>query len=330
MSRVDKFGRQRKRGTLPKYSHQLPGHAHLERILLAATLSLMVTSCSLKKMAVSEVAGIVEDGVQAYEWDDELELVERSLPANIKLLEAMLVSDPSNTRLMVLLSRLYGSYAYGFSDARYESYRPQGPSDHTKDELLARINTYYQRGIHFATQAIKFVKPVCEEELKSAETVATCFDRLSKDDVGAMFWLGFNMAAYINRNLGSLKALSQAYVIEKAMNRVVKLDEHYFHGGAHLLLIAFYGGRPKMAGGDFEKAEEHYQKLKQIAGDGYLLGDVMYARYLLVQKQDKAGFHTLLTKVVAARDDAADSRLYSQIARIRARTYLSQEEDLFE
>ena len=295
-------------------------------LVLAAVSS---SGCSVRQLAIGQVTEMVEAGIPAFEEDDELDLVEKSIPANIKLLEALLVSDPTNERLMTLLARLYGSYAFAFVDGRYELAAAR--NDPAKDELKARMNTYYKRGMEYATRALVFKKPVCAAELKKAETAGNCFNRLSRDELAALFWLAFNKAAYVNRNLSDLKALADASVIEKAMQRVIAIDEGFFFGSANFFLMVYYGGRPKMAGGDVVKAEEYFKRGKRIAGDSFLLGDLLFARFVLVQKQDRSSFHQILTRVASDKSEAGGGfRLYNQMARTRARIYLTQETDLFD
>ena len=75
-------------------------------------------------------------------------------------------------------------------------------------------------------------------------------------------------------------SFSRAHVARQVMERVIELDHAYHHGGAHLFLMAFYGSRSPMMGGDQKRADYHYQQLKKIAGDDYLLADLIYARFL--------------------------------------------------
>ena len=72
------------------------------------------------------MTAVMETGVDAIEQDDDLDMLQQALPANIKLMEALLASDPLNERLLALLARLYGSYAFLFVDGRIEAFQLAG------------------------------------------------------------------------------------------------------------------------------------------------------------------------------------------------------------
>ena len=67
---------------------------------------------------INEIAAISETGAAVFEQDDDLEMVEKAIPGNIKLFEALLENSPDNHRLLLLLSRLYASYAFAFFELR--------------------------------------------------------------------------------------------------------------------------------------------------------------------------------------------------------------------
>ena len=69
---------------------------------------------------VDEFTGIVGNGISAFEQDDDLEMLEKAFPGNIKLLETLLETSPNNSELLVLLARFYGSYAFVSFEGKLE------------------------------------------------------------------------------------------------------------------------------------------------------------------------------------------------------------------
>jgi len=69
---------------------------------------------------ISEAVNIIDEGVSVYDRDDDLEMLEKAFPANIKLLEALLATSPNNAKALVLLARLYSGYAFVFSEGKLE------------------------------------------------------------------------------------------------------------------------------------------------------------------------------------------------------------------
>ena len=289
---------------------------------------LVLSSCSLRTMAVREVSEIISDGLPAFERDDDLILLEDALPANIKLLEAMLESDPENSKVLGLLTQMYASYSFGFVERKLEDPKTEG-----KSATKARLNRLYERGIGYGERALVSLASRCEQGLKVLAELDNCLKQLSKDDVPAMFWYGFNLGAYINQNFNSMSALAQGPKLEKMMQRIIDLDESFTYGSAHLFLMVYFGARPAMMGGNFEKADQHYNRILEINKDSrFYLADVFYARYVAVQKQDQAKFEALLK---AAKDldisNTANPRLklYNSLAKNRAELFLKNTEEFF-
>ena len=67
-------------------------------------LLALLTSCSLKKIAVRQATGFFAESRQVFEMETDLELAEVSIAANLKLLEAMQVHDPHNEDLNLLIA----------------------------------------------------------------------------------------------------------------------------------------------------------------------------------------------------------------------------------
>jgi hypothetical protein len=253
--------------------------------------------------------------------------IKEAMPANIKLLEAMLESDPENKKLLALLAQMYGSYAFGFIDPLLDQ-----PDVKQEDLLRARVNRLFTRGMSYGEKALRLADKACEKTIKIATEVDSCFKALTREDVPALFWYGFNLAAYINRNLDNVGALGQGVFVEKAMQRIIALQEDYMYGSAHLLLLAYYGSRPPMMGGSAEKARQHYDRIQALTEKKFKLADVYYARYVLVQQNNRSEFEKLLKPLRDATVQPAESsalRLYNELAKTRAQVYLKGIDDLF-
>ena len=304
----------------------------LHRWLILCVLGLV--ACSPKTLIVRQITDLVDTGITAYERDADLDLVEKAIPANIKLLEAMLANSPDDRQLMTLLSRLYGSYAFGFVETRFEETLYLDHQTDTKVQesasLKEQVNRYYEKGVGYAQMALEKSAPGATEALRKVNTITPYLDRLGREEVAPLFWYGFNLGAWVNRNLDSVVAISRAHVARKVMERVLELDPAYNHGGAHLFLLAYFGSRSSMMGGSQKKALVHYQQLKKIAGDHYLLPDLFYGRFCLHQQQDREGFVDVMRQIADHPANESDVSLYNAIASRRAAIYLTAVDILFE
>jgi len=307
---------------------------NLKRCLLTAALTTLVIACSPKAMIVHQMTAMMDSGIIVFERDSDLDLVEKAIPANIKLMEAMLANSPADDRLAVLIARLYGSYGFGFVETRLETtlYSPSSKDIDQLDRaaLKRQLNRMYEKGMDYALTALEQRGPGARTAFTKVTTITPYLARLEKADVAPLFWYGFNLGAWVNSNLDSIRAVSRAHVARKIMERVLELDPTFNAGGAHLFLLAYFGSRSPMMGGDQTKARGHYRQLKQIAGDDYLLADLFYARFCLPQQQDRDGFIATMQKIVDHPPPEGNLALYNAIAARRAVNSLAAVDLFFE
>ena len=91
-----------------------------KRCVLMVAITVVVIACSPGSLMVRQMTAMIDNGISAFERDSDLALVEKSIPGNIKLLEAMQVNAPDDDRLAAVIARLYGSYGFGFVETRLE------------------------------------------------------------------------------------------------------------------------------------------------------------------------------------------------------------------
>ncbi len=306
--------------------------ASISAALLVA--SVLLAGCSPRKLMVDEFVGLVQAGLPAIELEDDLYLLAQSMPAHIKLLETLLAGDPHNRDLLVLLARLYGGYAFAILETEYEARRLDQPSvvslglaGQKLEDATAR---YYERGSAYALRALECTHPQARSQLNRLQLADAFIKSLEVSDVPALFWYGFNLGGYVQHSLDSVAALSRAHLVEKAMGRVVELDETYYHGSAHLALLVYYGSRPPMMGGSPEKARRHWDRHQQLVPGSRGLRDLYLARYVLVQAHDKEGFVQRLSAIAREPDKGAGAGLPAKVAVERARIYLGAVDTLFD
>jgi hypothetical protein len=290
-------------------------------------------------MVIAEFTEIVEGGVSAFEQEGDLAILEPAFPSNIKLLESLLVNDPENSKLHVILARFYGSYGFTFFEGQLERRllheKQFAGGDTCKHELKtsgikARLDRYYSRGHQHALKAMKIKYPNCDTLLNNVRTRESFINSLTPEDIPALFWYGFNLAAYINLNRDSIRAVSRADIVEKAMRKVIATEATYFYGAAHLVLLNYYSSFPLMTGGNPALSLSHYQKMKKISGDDFLIADLYYARYILYKKRSREDFISTLKKIVEFPEKDDKYPLLNRIARMRAGTYLKYVDLFFE
>jgi tetratricopeptide (TPR) repeat protein len=103
-----------------------------------------------------------------------------------------------------------------------------------------------------------------------------CQEAVKLDDncVPCHFWLGVAYGKF-GEAKGILQSLGLVPHLKAAMEKVVKLDEKYAHGGAHRVLGRLYNKLPGIKGGDNDKALKHLAKAIEIGPH-----DLMNRRFL--------------------------------------------------
>ncbi len=308
----------------------------LKALLFPVLLTAIIISagCSPRKLMVSEFVGMVKSGLPAVEQENDLDLLAQSMPAHIKLLETLLVSDPNNRDLLVLLARLYGGYAFAILETELEARRLDQPSavalglsDQKLEDATAR---YFERGSEYALRALESAHPQARRQLNRLQASGPFIKSLGEADVPALFWFGFNLGGYVQHSLDAVAAVAKAHLVEKAMDRVVELDETYYHGSAHLALLIYYGSRSPMMGGSPEKARRHWDRHRQRVPGPKGLRDLYLARYVLVQAHDKEEFVRRLSAIAREPDKGAAAGLLEKVAAVRARIYLGAVDTFFD
>jgi tetratricopeptide (TPR) repeat protein len=305
-------------------------------VCAVVAMGVILCGCAPSQWIARGTTRMIQGGLTAYEAEPDLELVAQALPAQIKLLETLLASDPGNPELLVLLAQHYGLYAFGFVDLRYEKHlfssgRSAGGADALSEgeDLRDRLNRYYLRGVEYALKALEATAPDCRHHLRQPDSRQRFLSELEPQAVPPLFWYAFNLAGYIHRNLDSVPAMARAEEAAEALDRITQLRPGYGHGLAHLALIVYFGGRSPQTGGNAELAEKHYQALRRLAGDSFRLAPLFYARTVSVQRQDVDGFRQLLGPLTDTVVEGDPLALYNALARERARYYLSLTDDLF-
>ena len=290
------------------------GVDRMKRIALSCCLALFLFSGCIQSIAVSTVVNIVDDGFDALTEEQDLELAEKALPANLKLLEVMLKNDPENDRLLRLTSEGYSSYALGF----------------VEDVDPERARVFYVRGRDYALRMLRRDDRLAKALDGSVDDLKLELAKRGKDDVPGVFWAAFGWGSYINLSLTNPDAVADLPRTEAMMTFVAATDSAYYYGGADLFLGTLYGSRPKLLGGDVDRAQQHFERALRVNAGKFLMTYVYYARSYAVQTLNEPLFDELTTKVEqASLDILPKMRLANAIAKKKAKLLMAKKTDLF-
>jgi len=273
-----------------------------------------ITNCSVQKLALRSMSGILDNGMAALYEESDLVLAEQAIASDLKLLDGLIKSDPNNEKLLLLACQGYGSYALGF----------------VEDNDPARAQMLYLRGRDYGLRILNKNATFHRTISGSTEQLEIALNKFDKKNVPALFWTANNWANWINLNFDNPEALADLPKVQLIMERVLKLEEAYFYGGSHLFFAIIYATRPPLLGGNIEKAKQHFDQCFKICQEKFLLPYVYYARFYATRVMDEELFRNTLTKAINTNDNVIpEQRLPNAIAKQKAKRLLEQIEDFF-
>jgi hypothetical protein len=114
------------------------------------------------------------------------------------------------------------------------------------------------------------------------------------------------------------------------MSRVAELQPSFHFGGADLFFGVYYASRPRLLGGDPEKAKAAFDRARRAADGRYLMTDLLCARWYAVAVQDRELFKSLLAQVAQAPSGRLpEARLTDEAAKRKAAVLLEKIDDYF-
>ena len=174
--------------------------------LTGGILTLSLTGCAaLGGAAVSGFA----DGLSAAILDEEdPDLVRDATPSYLILLDALIESDPKNSRYLGAAAQLYAAYGIAFvSDAE----RAQG--------LTARARDYGARAICAADRA------ACQLDQIDYDSFVRIVDRIDKADAAPLYGYCVGSLAFIRAHSGDWAAIAALPKVEYALQHLLSFGD---------------------------------------------------------------------------------------------------------
>lgn len=275
---------------------------------------LTLSACTPRRLAVRETGRIFQRGAPAIYEESDAAFARDSLPAQLKTLESVLLSDPSNHGLLVLAAEGFASNAFLFLE----------------DDQPSRAKIHYMRARDFALRALERRRDLAGISAAEPDRLSALLARAQKRDVPALFWTAFAWAGFINLSKDSSSAVAELPKAVAFMQRARDLDPDFYFAGADQFFGVYYASRPAILGGDVKKAAAHFQEARRRTGGKFLTTYVLEARYVGVGTQDRELFDGLLAKTLEApAGQLKNARLADEVAKLKARKLQEKADDLF-
>ena len=295
-------------GTTPRSLHTLT------RLLVLICTIMLLSACSMGQMVVRGTQTIMDSSIESMNRETDLQLAGDAMPANLKLIEGMLIEDPNNTEMRLFAAEGFYGYSFGFIEI----------------EDQARARQLYRRCYGHAQLALQQAGIDVDPEVAAPEAVEEAVSKAGKKAVPALFWTASCLGKWIDLSRDNMSLVASLANTAILMQRVIELDNEFYYGGAHIFFGVYYGGRSPMLGGDFNRAEAEFRQAAKINNDKLLIVNLLQAEFLDRQRLDQQAFHQRLTAIIDAPDDLyPEMALANGIAKQRAAILLELEGDWF-
>jgi hypothetical protein len=291
----------------------------MEKFLLFSVLLLAALSnwsCGVvNTVAVNATTNIVDFGLVSIFEESDLDLAEKSIPANLTLVEALYrAKDRDDDHLAFLLLQGYTGYTLGF----------------VEDVDADRAKVLYARARDYGLSILKKHKQFAEAMNQDAAAFKKSLDSFDKSDVPVIFWTGIAWGNLINVGLSDPNIIVDLPKVNALMEFVLEHDEGYFYGGAHFYFGTILATIPKNLGGKPDSARAHFERCFELGHNKLLLPFVYMAKTYCVQVQDRELFVKLLKTVdESSVDILPEQRLVNAIAKRKAKKLSERIDDLF-
>ena len=269
---------------------------------------LIVSGCT--SMIVKPLLDPLELSLQK---QTDLELIKDGAPSLLLLLDGFIAKDSRNKNLLMVATKAYSAYAITLHEAN-EVDRAVTMSLKAKKYGIALLNQLHG------------LKNINNKTLTETDQA---LDRISRDQVGFLFWGAYGWTTWIRFQEGAPGALVDLPTIEHIMLRVVELNDSFYYGGAHIFLGAYYSSRPEMYGGKPQESREHFEQALVISNRKFLLAQVTYAETYARMVFDKKLYQDLLNEVLEQPLEGNEMASSNKLAQVMARKLLDATEEYF-
>ena len=242
------------------------------------------------------------------------ELAKIAIPSNLKLLEGMLKSDPKNKQILSTLSMGFSGYGLLFIE----------------DEDPGRASQFYLRARDYGIRALGQKGTTLKNPNAQMDGIQNTLKQISLEDITPLCWTTAAWISWINLNLDQPYAIAQLGFAQKCLERLIELDPDYYYGLPNILMGAMLASRPKLLGGDIQRAKTYFEAAMKMEEGHFLLAPYFYAKTYAVQAQDKVLFLKLLDEIKEGHDDTLnDACLINAVVQSKARRLKDMVDEFF-
>lgn len=301
---------------------------HLLTILAVIAL---LSSCSVKKMAVNSMAkNMSGDAAAVFMEDNDPALVGEAFPVILKMMDMLAATAPDNSNIRSTAGSMYVMYANVWLQGKgamlpYEEWE-------TQKQLYGRAKKHYRRGYDYIMDSLELKHKGFKAAFASSD-YDTAFSGFKKEDAADLYWGGAAVLAGVSVDVLDPNFAADRDGAIKMLFKALDLDPDFGNGMLDEIMMQYYASMPEGMGGSMEKALYHYKHGVELSGDRLVSIHVSYASTICTKKQSQEGYDefTAVLESVLERDveSVKENRLANIISQQKAAWLLENRDDYF-
>lgn len=303
----------------------------IKHFLTLLAVIALISSCSVKKMAVNSMAkNMSGDATAVFMEDNDPELVGDSFPVILKMMDMLAATSPDNSTLKSTAGSLYVMYSNVYLQGKgsmlpYEEWAQQ-------KELYDRAKKHYRRGYDYIMEALELKHKGFNAAFAEGDYDAA-FAGFKKEDAADLYWGGAAILAGVSVDILDPNFAADRDGAIKMLFKALELDPDFGNGMLDEIMMQYYASLPEGMGGSMEKALYHYKHGVELSKDSMVSIHVSYASTICTKNQSQEGYDefTAVLEDVLARDveSVKENRLANIISQRKAAWLLQNRDDYF-
>ncbi len=295
-------------------------------LLPAALIGLIISGCSIKKMAVSELGDALAESGDVYASDDDPELIKAASPFGLKLMESLLAEDPEHQGLLLSAARGFTQYSYAFVQQKAEELEEVDLK--RSSALREEARRLYLRARDYGLRGLEAGYPGIKQELYRDPRQALL--RTDGEDVPFLYWTAVSWVSAVALSGGDPDLVGDLPIVDALVDRALFLREDFGEGALQTFLITYTMSRPGGEKEKVERARKYFARAVELSSGEQAAPYVALAEAVAVPAEDRDEFRSLLNRALAIDPDKYPGhRLVNLIYQRRARWLLGREDELF-
>jgi hypothetical protein len=292
-------------------------------LAVATALGLGSTGCIKQMILDGQIEG-TRQGAAAIDGFSDYEAGQTAAYAGMAQFEGMHYLAPDNEDALFMLTKGWGSLAYGYiEDAMEQAEDTEGDGSEAYAYQKARAVAAYDRAFHYGKILLEKRHPGFEAAKKNEDTMKKWLSKFTdkRADGEALYWAGYAWMARVNVLKDDPAAVSELYIGVTMVERSKELDPSYLFGTTRMVLGAYHARSPLA---ELEDGKKEFDAAIALTKGKALLPKVQLAATYYCVKNDREAYVKTLTEVVEAGDTLPEQRLTNAVAKRRAKRYLGK------